>query len=157
MDEQNIVYKRPDEDEIQNARSLIIEYIKWLNQDLSFQNIDEELNNFPQKYSEPDGIFIIAKENSNVVGCVGLKKIDGKICEMKRLFVNNNHRGKGIGRKLIDIIIEEAKLKGYEIIRLDTLATMESALRLYGKSGFYEISPYYNNPYSGVVYLEKKL
>jgi hypothetical protein len=41
MDEQNTVYKKPDEDEIQNARSLIIEYIKWLNQDLSFQNIDK--------------------------------------------------------------------------------------------------------------------
>ncbi|MDR2764988.1 MAG: GNAT family N-acetyltransferase [Tannerella sp.] len=157
MDEQNIVYKKLNKSEIQNARDLIIEYIKWLNQDLSFQNIDEELNSFPEKYNEPDGIFIIAKEKSHVVGCVGLKKLDGKICEMKRLFVNDNYRGKGIGRKLVDRIIEEAKLKDYEIMRLDTLATMESALRLYAKSGFYEISPYYNNPYRDVVYLEKKL
>ena len=79
--------------------------------DLCFQNIDEELNGFPQKYKEPNGIFIIAKDKDNVVGCVGMRKLDEKICEMKRLFVNDNYKGKGIGKKLIERIIEEAIAK----------------------------------------------
>jgi N-acetylglutamate synthase-like GNAT family acetyltransferase len=94
--EQNIVYKKLDNNEIENTKNLITEYIKWLNMDLSFQNIDKELKDFPQKYKEPDGIFIIAKENDNVVGCVGIKKLEEEICEMKRLFVNDNYKGKGI-------------------------------------------------------------
>jgi ribosomal protein S18 acetylase RimI-like enzyme len=152
-----IVYKRLEQNEIAQARALILEYIKWLNHDLCFQNIDEELSRFPEKYDEPDGAFFIAKENDNIIGCAGLKKMDDKTCEMKRLFVNDKYRGKGLGKKLVEMIIEAAKSKNYEKMQLDTLNTMENALAIYYKAGFYEIEPYYNNPNNGVVYLEKKL
>ncbi|MDR0733753.1 MAG: GNAT family N-acetyltransferase [Dysgonamonadaceae bacterium] len=133
--------KLDTEEEIIKAKELVIEYIKWLNQNLTFQNIDDELTNFPQKYKEPDGTFIIAKYNGNVVGCVGLKKLDENICEIKRLFVNDKYKGKGIGKKLVAIIIEEAKHKNYRRMRLDTLKTMESALKIYYENNFYEIEP----------------
>ena len=155
---QNFIYKKLETDEeILGAKNLIIEYVQWLDQDLCFQDIDDELNNFPKKYNEPDGAFIIAKDNSNIVGCVGIRKIENKICEMKRLFVNENYKGKGIGKKLVELIIEEAKTKNYEKIRLDTLSTMESALKVYYKNGFNKIEPYYNNPGDNVIYLEKIL
>jgi uncharacterized protein (DUF1697 family)/N-acetylglutamate synthase-like GNAT family acetyltransferase len=153
----NIVYKKLDDNEITKAKKLILEYIEWLNRDLCFQNIDEELNRFPEKYDEPDGAFIIAKENENVIGCVGLTKLDDKTCEMKRLFVNDHYRSKGIGKTLVEKIIEEAKLKNYEKMRLDTLDTMKNALEIYSKAGFYEIEAYYNNPNTEVIYLEKIL
>ena len=153
-----IMYKKLEtEEETIKAKGLIVEYIKWLNQDLAFQNIDDELINFPQKYKEPDGTFIIAKDDENVVGCVGLKKLDENICEMKRLFVNDKYKGNGIGKKLVEIIIEEAKCKKYKKMRLDTFRKMESALKIYYKNNFYEIEPYYNNPNNDVVYIEKKL
>jgi ribosomal protein S18 acetylase RimI-like enzyme len=154
----SIVYKKLEtEGEISMAKELIIEYVKWLNHDLCFQNIDEELDNFPEKYKEPEGTFIIAKDNDNVVGCVAIKKLDNKICEMKRLFVKDEYKKNGIGEKLVEKIIEESKIKKYERMRLDTLNTMDAALNLYRKNGFYEIEPYYNNPHYGVVYLEKIL
>jgi ribosomal protein S18 acetylase RimI-like enzyme len=156
--DKEIMYKKLDtEEEIIKAKGLIVEYIKWLNQDLTFQNIEDELINFPQKYQEPDGTFIIAKSDENVVGCVGLKKLDENICEMKRLFVNDKYKGKGIGKKLVEIIIEEARHKKYKKMRLDTLKTMESALKIYYKNNFYAIEPYYNNPNNDVVYIEKIL
>jgi predicted GNAT family acetyltransferase len=120
--ENNILYKKLEtENEIKMSKGLIIEYIKWINLDLSFQNIDEELDDFPEKYIEPNGIFIIAKDKDNVIGCVGLKKLDENICEMKRLFVNDKYKGKGIGKKLVEIIIEEARRGKYKLMRLDTL------------------------------------
>jgi ribosomal protein S18 acetylase RimI-like enzyme len=149
--------KLETKEEIIKAKELIIEYIKWLNQDLSLQNIDDELMNFPQKYKEPDGAFIIAKDNDNIVGCVGIKKLDESVCEMKRLFVNDKYKGKGIGKKLVKIIIKEAKSKNYKKMRLDTLRTMKNALKIYYKNNFYEIEPYYNNPNNDVVYIEKIL
>jgi len=156
--DQGIVYKKIETDEeTTGAKKLIIEYAQWLNLDLCFQGIDNELNNFPDKYKEPDGAFIIAKENDDIIGCVGFRKLEPKICEMKRLFVNDNNKGKGIGKKLVEIIIEEAKTKKYEKIRLDTINTMTAALSIYYKNGFYEIEPYYNNPNRGTVYLEKIL
>jgi N-acetylglutamate synthase-like GNAT family acetyltransferase len=154
---ENIIYKKLESNEIQKAKELILEYIKWLNLDLSFQNIDEELSDFPGKYQEPDGAFIIAEENNTIIGCIGIKKLDTAICEMKRLFVDDKYKGKGIGKKLVEKIIEEAKSKHYEKMRLDTLDFMQSALNLYYKNGFYEIEPYYDNPIKGVVYLEKQL
>jgi ribosomal protein S18 acetylase RimI-like enzyme len=157
MDEK-IIYKKLDtEEETAKAKELIIEYVKWLNQDLAFQNIDDELTNFPQKYKEPDGTFIIAKYNGSVVGCVGLKSIDENICEMKRLFVTDKYKGKGIGKKLVEMVIEEARYKKYKKMRLDTLKAMENALKIYYKNNFYEIEPYYNNPGNDVVYIEKIL
>ena len=155
---QNFVYKKIETgEEILGAKNLIIEYIQWLNQDLGFQNIDDELNNFPEKYKEPEGAFIIAKVNNEVIGCVGIRKIENKIGEMKRLFVNDNYKGRGIGKKLVEKIIEEAKIKNYEKIRLDTLNTMKAALDIYYKNGFYKIEPYYNNPHNNIEYLEKIL
>jgi ribosomal protein S18 acetylase RimI-like enzyme len=153
-----IMYKKLETaEEIIEAKELIIEYIKWLNQDLAFQNIDDELINFPQKYKEPDGTFVIAKYNDDVVGCVGLKKLDENICEMKRLFVKDRYKRKGIGRRLVKIIIEEAKNKKYKRMRLDTLKTMESALKIYYGNNFYKIEPYYYNPNNDVIYIEKTL
>jgi ribosomal protein S18 acetylase RimI-like enzyme len=157
MEENNVYKKLETNEEISGAKKLIGEYIQWLNQDLSFQNISDELNNFPKKYEEPEGTFIIAKENNKIIGCIGIKKIENKICEMKRLFVNDNYKGKGIGKRLVAIIINEAKLRNYEKMRLDTLNTMETALNIYYKNGFYKIEPYYNNPNDGVVYLERIL
>jgi GNAT superfamily N-acetyltransferase len=76
---------------------------------------------------------------------------------MKRLFVKENYQGQGIGKALIERIIEEATIKNYKIMRLDTLDTMERALKIYFGKGFYKVDPYYSNPHNGVVYLEKEL
>jgi len=156
--DQGIVYKKIEtNEEIAGAKKLIIEYAQWLNLDLCFQNIDDELDSFPEKYKEPDGAFIIAKENNNIIGYVGIRKLEPGICEMKRLFVSDNNKGKGIGEKLVETIIDEAKTKKYEKIRLDTIDTMAAALNIYYKNGFYKTEPYYNNPNEGTVYLEKIL
>jgi ribosomal protein S18 acetylase RimI-like enzyme len=154
----DIVYKKLEtEEETAMAKELLREYVQWLDTDLAFQNIDDELKHFPQKYEPPDGGFIIAKENNSVVGCVAIKKLENKICEMKRLFVKDAYKNRGIGKKLVEAIVEDAKRKNYEKMRLDTCNIMENALGIYYKNGFYEIGPYYNNPNDGVVYLEKLL
>lgn len=153
-----IVYKKLNTcDEIVQTKDLIVEYMKWLNADVCFQNIEDELNNFPENYKNPDGDFLIAKENNTVIGCVGIQKIDENIGEMKRLFVTKKYQGKGIGKRLVENIIEEAKKMRCRIIRLDTLKIMEKALGIYYKIGFYEIKPDYNNPYDDVLHLEMKI
>jgi ribosomal protein S18 acetylase RimI-like enzyme len=155
---ESILYKKlTDGDEVEMARELVAEYTKWLNVDLSFQNIDKELSGFPGEYSDPGGTFIIAKDNDSVVGCVGLKKLDDGVCEMKRLFVNDEYKGRGIGRKLVELVIEEARSRKYRAMRLDSLKKLEAALRIYYENDFHEIAPYYDNPYDDAIYLEKRL
>ncbi|MDR1785567.1 MAG: GNAT family N-acetyltransferase [Spirochaetaceae bacterium] len=143
--------------EITQAKGLILDYLRWLDMDLSFQEIDAELAVFPGRYNPPEGAFIVAKRGGAVVGCVGIKKLEEGICEMKRLFVRDDCKGKGVGQGLVETIIRAARERGYKRMRLDTLSFMERAIRLYRAQGFYGIGPYYNNPCEGVIYLEKLL
>ncbi|MDF2535941.1 MAG: acetyltransferase [Bacillales bacterium] len=149
--------KVTNQEMIDEARQLFIEYSKSMKVDLCFQNFEEELKTLPGKYAPPDGALILAVVNSKAVGCVALRKISDGICEMKRLYVCDDFRGLGIGAKLIEMVIEEAKLLKYDFIRLDTLPTMIKAQELYISLGFYDIDPYVYNPIEGARYMELEL
>jgi carbonic anhydrase len=140
---------------IDHARRLFLEYQAWLQIDLCFQNFEKELANLPGEYVPPDGRLWLAYEESQLAGCVALRRIDDGVCEMKRLFLREEFRGRGLGRQLIEAIIQEASRIGYERLRLDTLPPkMKDAIELYRSYGFKEIAPYYENPVAGAMFME---
>jgi len=116
-------------DEIETAGSLFKEYSAWLAIDLSFQNFDEELSRLPGDYTPPDGRLLLARIGRDVAGCVALRRLDGRACEMKRMWVRPQFRGRAIGRVLTESLIAEARNIGYSEIRLDSLPSLTSALR----------------------------
>jgi len=154
-----VIYKELERENVAGAKDLLREYIRWIQFDLCFQDIENELKNFPAMYRAPEGAFIIALEGAanTVAGGVGLKKLDDATCEMKRLYVRERYQGRGIGKRLVTLIIGEAARRGYKRMRLDTLAMMEHARALYARFGFYPIAPYVYNPLPGALYLEKIL
>ncbi len=144
--------------EIESARVLFREYEKWLGLDLCFQGFEEELSALPGKYSPPEGRLYLAFLDESPVGCIALRKIGPGVCEMKRLYLREAARGRGVGAALIGRIIDDARTIGYEKMRLDTFPPkMGKAVRLYTENGFYEIPPYYENPHHGVLYMELDL
>lgn len=148
------------EEEINAARRLFEEYADWLGINLCFQNFDQELAELPGDYALPDGRLLLAIKNDQTAGCVALRRISGEnfdepVCEMKRLYVRPGFRGKGLGRKLTEAVIEEARKIGYQRMRLDTLpGKMDQAIAMYRSLEFKEIEPYYNNPVAGAAFLE---
>jgi len=143
------------EKDITQARELFEEYAAWLEIDLCFQNFDRELAGLPGDYALPTGRLLLAFVDEQLAGCVALRKIDEGVCEMKRLFVRPAFRGKGLGRKLTETIIEEARRIGYQQVRLDTLPPkMQTAVGVYRSLGFKEIDPYYRNPVEGATFME---
>ena len=74
---------------------------------------------------------------------MALRDLGDKICEMKRMFVPEAFRGLGGGRALADRVIADARAAGYERMRLDTSKRQDEAMRLYERSGFRRIAPYY--------------
>ena len=139
---------------IEEIKHLFLEYTQSLEIDLAFQNFEMEFKTLPGKYGPPDGALILALVDGNSAGCIALRKISESICEMKRLYVRDEYRGLGIGKKLIMMIIEEARKLNYRFIRLDTLPTMEKAQKMYISFGFYDIEPYVYNPIEGTRFLE---
>lgn len=136
------------------AMQITTDYIAWLNMDLSFQNIDKELSDFPLMYGPPNGFFLLAWHEGELAGGVGLRMHESKVCEMKRLFVYDKFKNKGVGRSLCTKLIKKAKNLGYKKMRLDTLGRMKSAIRLYESLGFMEIESYRFNPDPTTKYME---
>ena len=139
-------------------RDLFREYEKELNEDICFQSFEEEVKGPLKKYGPPSGDLMLAYWDDEVAGCIALMKMkEPGACEMKRLYVKPSFRKNKIGRLLIEDLLNSAKERDYKIMRLDTFLKLQAAVHLYEQFGFKNISPYYNNPLPGVVYMEKML
>jgi putative acetyltransferase len=144
--------------QIEQARELFLEYARSLGFSLCFQNFDQELAHLPGDYSPPHGRLLLAEFEGKLAGCVALHKLENEICEMKRLYLRPQFRGKGLGRALANRIIAEARHIGYSRLRLDTVeSAMQDAVAMYLKLGFRKIDPYCANPMPSALYLELML
>jgi len=143
---------------IEAVRILFREYEMWLGMSLCFQDFERELRELPGSYAPPDGRLYIVKLDAMLSGCIALRKLDNDICEMKRLYLNENTRGRGIGNELIQLLIADAQNIGYKKMRLDTYPPkMAKAVKLYESHGFRPIPKYYDNPHDGVLFMERDL
>src|SRR5688572_22103564 len=106
--------------DMEDARSIFREYERWLGLSLCFQSFEEELASLPGFYSPPDGRLYLARIDGETIGCIGLRKLDHHTCEMKRLYLRESVRGKGVGITLIERVISDAREIGYARMRLDT-------------------------------------
>ena len=139
-------------------RKLFREYETELAADLYFQDFEAELADPLKKYGCPDGTLLLAYWIDQPAGCIALRSMkEVGYCEMKRLFVRPEYRKFGIGKTLVNLLIEFAQSNGYAFMRLDTFKKLQAAIRLYQAEGFYFIESYYPNPYPDVVYMEKRL
>jgi len=144
--------------QIAAIRELFLEYAQSLGFSLCFQSFDQELASLPGDYAPPNGRLLLAISKGNPAGCVALHKLDQDICEMKRLYVRSQYRGKGLGRELAERVIAEARQLGYKKLRLDTVEpVMKTAVAMYRQLGFREIPPYRPNPIKGALYMELQL
>jgi GNAT superfamily N-acetyltransferase len=107
---------------------------------------ERELAALPGVYDPPDGALLIAREADVALGCVGLKRLDGDSCEMKRMFVSPVARGGGVGRALADAVVARARDAGYRQMFLDTSIRQTEAITLYRALGFEEVPAYYDVP-----------
>jgi len=132
------------------VRELILEYATALGVDLSFQHLDDELSSLETFYDA----ILVDREDDAIAGCVALRRIDDDVCEMKRLYIRPHFRGRGIAPRLVQAIVDDARTRGFTRMRLDTLPSMQDAMRLYESFGFVDIPPYRYNPIEGSRYME---
>jgi ribosomal protein S18 acetylase RimI-like enzyme len=154
----SICFIEKNSEAIDIVKELFTEYANSLNENLCFQSFDKELEDPLKKYGGPKGCLLLAYWNDEPAGCVALQPLaEEGICEMKRLYVRDKYRNKGIADELITTLLAEATKKNYTKMVLDTLERLVPAIRLYAKHGFVNTAAYYKNPLPNVMYMEKEL
>ena len=139
--------------DIATVRTLMQEYQEALGVDLSFQSFATELETLPGEYASPRGRLLLAWDDDAVAGCMAMRPLTSETCEMKRLYVRPMFRAEGLGRKLAERVIAEARSVGYQRMYLDTLPTMAGAQKLYERLGFKDVPAYRHNPIAGTRFL----
>ena len=139
--------------ELEHVRQFFRNYAAWLGVNLDYQDFGEEMASLPGAYAAPAGRLFFATFEGRPAGCVGIRPTSDGVCEMKRLYVEPEMRGNGIGRQLALAAIKAAKALGYRKVMMDTLPAMRIAVKLYRELGFKEAPAYYPTPVEGTLFL----
>ena len=102
----------------------------------------------PEDLSPPGGGFLVLLEDGRPVAGGGVKRLDERACEIKRMYVVPEARGRGLGRALLKALEALARDLGYTVARLDTGAKQPGAQLLYERSGYASVRDYNDNPYA---------
>ena len=121
-------------------RALLRAYAESLGTRACFHEFEQELDSLPGPYGPPSGRLLVARADGTVIGLVGIAPAAEGICEMRRLVVRNDYRGRGAGRGLADAALAAAAGIGYRRIRLETLDEMVAARTLYLSLGFVTVT-----------------
>jgi ribosomal protein S18 acetylase RimI-like enzyme len=141
------ILRAETEEDIAEVRLLWSEYWESVGLPLSFQGFGEQLRSLPGEF-----VLLIARLDSEVAGTVALRPLRAGACEVKRLYVPARFRGHGLGRKLLQAAIADARQTGYSEMYCDTLPDMQEAAKLYDSSGFTRVEPYSDRPTPGAIY-----
>jgi len=110
----------------------------------------------PAEMVPPAGCFVLVCVDGEVVAGGGVRRLSDGVAEIKRMYVLPPYRGRGLGRTLLAGLEAAAADLGYERVRLDTAASMDAALALYGRAGYRAIPDYNGNSYAS-FWGEKRL
>lgn len=143
--------------QLDDVRRLIRDFVAWarvrlaadidrVNRYFDPASFEPELAGLPGRYAPPSGSLLIAYDEGRPAGCVSMRDLGNRVCEMKRMFVSADVRGKGVGRALVERLLDDARAAGFRLMRLDTSMHQHEAMALYEQSGFRRTEPYYDVP-----------
>ena len=102
----------------------------------------------PHEVRPPRGLFVVAYLRGVAVGCGALKHQTGAVSDLKRMWVDEGARGRGVGRRLLGELERRAVAHGDTVVRLETNAVLVEAMDLYRKAGYVEVEPFNDEPFA---------
>ena len=135
----------------------LAEYFRFLGEEVDASGLDHDVADWQTEYDGAVGVMLIVVDPAGrVVGTAAVRRLAPEIAELKRMWLRPDHRGRGIAARLMDRVLEEARALGGRVLRLDSEARLEAAVRLYRRYGFQEIADYNGNPRAD-VWMERAL
>jgi len=103
---------------------------------------DADIKDIESSYFDRGGIFLVLEaRDGSIVGAYGLYPVDGQTCELRKMYLDKAHRGKGLGRLLLEDALSQARRLGFERMILETASVLKEAIALYKSYGFAEYNP----------------
>ena len=132
-------------------------YLAHIGEELDADGLDHDIAHWEAEYDGASGVLLVVESPAGeIVGTAGVRQLEPGVGEIKRMWVRPDSQGLGLGRRLMDRCLEEARALGFQQIRLDSERRMEAALHLYRSYGFTDI-PDYNGNARATVWMERQL
>lgn len=98
---------------------------------------DVDLADLERSYLARGGVFhVLQEQDGSIVGSYGLYPTEPGVCELRKMYLHQNCRGKGLGRRLLEDALTHAKELGFDRVTLETASVLKEAIRLYERYGF---------------------
>lgn len=144
------------EDHAAVARELA-DYLSYIGDALDAEGLDHDIAHWQEEYDGRTGVLlVVADAAGEVVGTAAVRLLEPGVGELKRMWLRPSCQGRGLGRRLMDACLDEARRLGCRALRLDTQAKLEAAVRLYRAYGFSEVARY-NDNHRADIWMERVL
>lgn len=104
------------------------------------ESTDADLANIEGSYIKPGGLFEVVLDGKKIVGTIGLFPVDETTCELRKMYLLKTARGHGLGRYVLQRVVERARELGFKQIVLETSSKLAIAIQLYKNFGFHQIT-----------------
>lgn len=159
-----LIYRARTPSDYEAFGALVSEYVAWcrtryqhdawfVEQVFGHQDLDQELMHLAATYGPPNGQTILARRDDQVCGGGAFRRLPDGTCEMKRLYVSDRFKGRGVGLRLANALINAARSDGFRLMRLDTANLLTEAISMYRKLGFRHCAAYRDYPEKFLPYL----
>jgi len=144
------------EDHAAVARELA-DYLAFIGDALDAEGLDNDIAHWQEEYDGRTGVLlVVADAAGEVVGTAAVRLLEPGVGELKRMWLRPAWQGRGLGRRLMDACLDQARRLGCRALRLDTQAKLEAAVRLYRAYGFSEVARY-NRNHRADIWMERSL
>ena len=137
-----VVHEATSPGDVDAVRRLVLAHVQERATMPGIEHMRADAIGLPGPYVAPRGAIFLARSGDDPIGCVALRPLPDDIGEVKRMFVDAEWRGRGVGRALLEALIARARAMDYSAIRLGTIAEMTAARSLYASLGFMPIARY---------------
>ncbi|RLS24839.1 MAG: GNAT family N-acetyltransferase [Planctomycetota bacterium] len=108
---------------------------------------DADLNDIDANYLNHGGMFyVIENADGQIVGTGGIALSSTKVCELRKMYLVPSERGAGLGKKMLHLLLAEAKTLGFQQVTLETASVLKNAIILYKAAGFLPYQPDHLSP-----------
>lgn len=137
------IIRQANNRDIASVKNVVFTVLREYNLKPDDAGKDKDLNDIEKNYFNNGGFFgaLVNSSSNEIIGTFGLYRINNQVCELRKMYLLKEFRGRGLGKFMLTNAIGIAKEKNYEKIILETITPLKEAISLYKKYGFSEIKP----------------